>query len=187
MTWKNWGDHPIVVSVGICGALVGLVYTVYDHHFKSDASAPTSSLQQSSSPNPSTDASSSLQKGSSSSIEYRLLEGKWLVVEKTKPEHGNLEIIWEYDTKVSNKVFMMRGRKTRVNGREPSTGESVVVSTYRIDIEDFNAKGEFEETNYRKEILRGLVKISFAKNLKSFNGTLYQGNQEIASMTGNKQ
>jgi hypothetical protein len=176
MTWKNWGDHPIVVSVGICVALVGLVYTVYDHHFRSDASAPTPSLQ----PSPSIDANSS-------PMEYRSLEGKWLVVEKTKPEHGNLEIIWEYDAKVSNKVLVMRGRKTRVNGREPSKGESIVVSTYRIDIEDFNAKGEFEETNYRKEILHGLVKISFAKNLKSFNGTSYQGNQEIASMTGNKQ
>jgi hypothetical protein len=31
------------------------------------------------------------------------------------------------------------------------------------------------------------MKILFAKNLKSFNGTLYQGNQEIASMTDNKQ
>jgi hypothetical protein len=79
---------------------------------------------------------------------------------------------------------MMRGRKTRVNGREPSKGEIMAISTYRMDIEDFNAKGDFEETNYRKEILRGLVKISFAKNLKSFNRTLYQ---EIASMTRNKQ
>jgi hypothetical protein len=181
MTWKNWGDHPIVVGVGICGVLIGLVYTVYDHHFKSDASDPTPSLQPNSSPgNQPTSSLSSLP-------EYRSLEGKWLIVEKVKPEHGNWDVIWEYDAKVSNKVLMMRGRKTRVNGREPSKGEIMAISTYRMDIEDFNAKGDFEETNYRKEILRGLVKISFAKNLKSFNGTLYQGNQEIASMTGNKQ
>lgn len=34
MTWKNWGDHPVVVSIGIIGILSGLGYTIYDHHLK---------------------------------------------------------------------------------------------------------------------------------------------------------
>jgi len=36
MTWKNWGDHPIVVGIGIVGVLTGLGYTVYEHHIKQE-------------------------------------------------------------------------------------------------------------------------------------------------------
>jgi hypothetical protein len=72
MTWRNWGDHPIVVSISICGTLfglIGLVYTVYNHHFKSDASVSTSSLQPSSSPSHSIVTNSSLQKPASPPVD----------------------------------------------------------------------------------------------------------------------
>jgi hypothetical protein len=36
MSWKNWGDHPIVVGIGIIGVLAGLGYTIYDHHLKQE-------------------------------------------------------------------------------------------------------------------------------------------------------
>ena len=36
MTWKNWGDHPIVVGIGIIGVLTSLGYTVYEHHIKQE-------------------------------------------------------------------------------------------------------------------------------------------------------
>jgi hypothetical protein len=36
MSWKNWGDHPVVVGIGIIGVLAGLGYTIYDHHVKQE-------------------------------------------------------------------------------------------------------------------------------------------------------
>ena len=120
-------------------------------------------------------------------LDYSLMEGKRLVVERFKLEQGGWEIIWEYEAKVSNRILTMRGRKTRINGQSPSEGETMAISTYKMTLENLNAEGELEETNYRNEVLHGLVKIIFAKNLKSFNGNVYQGNQEIANITGSKQ
>jgi hypothetical protein len=34
MTWKNWGDHPIPVTIGAVAGIVGIIgagYTIYDH------------------------------------------------------------------------------------------------------------------------------------------------------------
>jgi hypothetical protein len=39
MTWKNWGDHPVIVGIGIIGILSGLGYTIYDHHVKQEDAA----------------------------------------------------------------------------------------------------------------------------------------------------
>jgi hypothetical protein len=36
MSWKNWGDHPIVVGIGIIVGLAGLGYTIYDHHLRQE-------------------------------------------------------------------------------------------------------------------------------------------------------
>lgn len=36
MSWKNWGDHPTVVGIGVVCALAGLSYTIYDHHIKQE-------------------------------------------------------------------------------------------------------------------------------------------------------
>jgi hypothetical protein len=69
MSWKNWGDHPIVVGIGIIGVLAGLGYTIYDHHLKQedtsksgvasskppDAVAPVPIASITSSPSPSSD------------------------------------------------------------------------------------------------------------------------------------
>jgi hypothetical protein len=54
MTWKNWGDHPVVVSITVGTALVTLGYTIYGQHFKKEPSAPSSSQSSfASSPSPS--------------------------------------------------------------------------------------------------------------------------------------
>jgi hypothetical protein len=34
MTWKNWGDHPVVVIIGLIAGISGIGYTVYDHFAK---------------------------------------------------------------------------------------------------------------------------------------------------------
>jgi hypothetical protein len=34
MTWKNWGDHPVVVTIGLIIGISGFGYTVYDHFSK---------------------------------------------------------------------------------------------------------------------------------------------------------
>jgi hypothetical protein len=39
MTWKNWGDHPIVVTISVISGLCGIAplgYTVYDHFGKQE-------------------------------------------------------------------------------------------------------------------------------------------------------
>jgi hypothetical protein len=33
MSWKNWGDHPVIVSIGIVTAIAGLGYTIHATHF----------------------------------------------------------------------------------------------------------------------------------------------------------
>jgi hypothetical protein len=43
MTWKNWGDHPVVVTITVIAALGGLGYVMYDHLPKSDPD-PTVSI-----------------------------------------------------------------------------------------------------------------------------------------------
>jgi hypothetical protein len=35
-TWKNWGDHPLVVIIASSCAIVGTVYLIYGAHFKTD-------------------------------------------------------------------------------------------------------------------------------------------------------
>lgn len=105
MPWKNWGDHPIVVGIGTIGVLVGLAYTIYDHHLKqedtskngvvsskpSDSVTPTPSVLLSPTPiaspssvaSPAIDPSSSPQakpspanpNASSTTIDYSILEG----------------------------------------------------------------------------------------------------------------
>jgi hypothetical protein len=36
MTWKNWGDNPIIVGIGIFCSISGLGYAIYDHHLKQE-------------------------------------------------------------------------------------------------------------------------------------------------------
>jgi hypothetical protein len=33
MSWKNWGDHPIVVAIAVLSALITVGYLIYDHHY----------------------------------------------------------------------------------------------------------------------------------------------------------
>lgn len=56
MAWKNWGDHPIVVGIGVVGALSGLGYAVYDHHIKQEDTSKAGVT----SPQPTTSASTSI-------------------------------------------------------------------------------------------------------------------------------
>lgn len=44
MSWRNWGDHPIVVTVSFIAGLAGIVtlgYTIHDH--SSSSTQPKSS------------------------------------------------------------------------------------------------------------------------------------------------
>jgi hypothetical protein len=49
MTWKNWGDHPIVVTIGVLASLAGII--ALGHTFLSSSSsqpsinAPNSNIQ----------------------------------------------------------------------------------------------------------------------------------------------
>jgi hypothetical protein len=36
MAWKNWGDHPIIVGIGVVCSMSGLGYAIYDHHLKQE-------------------------------------------------------------------------------------------------------------------------------------------------------
>lgn len=43
MTWKNWGDHPVVVIIGVISAICGTSAIVLDHIDRQDSKTPEGS------------------------------------------------------------------------------------------------------------------------------------------------
>jgi hypothetical protein len=73
MTWKNWGDHPITVTIGVVagiGGIIGTGYTIYDRFAQSGANQPI--LTPSNEMKTGTDKS---RKESLSSDELKILTG----------------------------------------------------------------------------------------------------------------
>jgi hypothetical protein len=94
-------------------------------------------------------------------LDYSSVSGTWLVVEKVKPEQGGWEIVWLYDAIVRDDTLEMKGRKTRVDSKEPTSGEKMALSIFNLSLKGLKAEGKFEEENYRGEILRGDIKMIF--------------------------
>jgi hypothetical protein len=124
---------------------------------------------------------------SNHSFKNDAISGKWVVIEKVKPEQGGWEIIWEFTANVSEKSLTLKGHKTRVNGKEPTRGEKKAVSIFNLTLDGVKAEGTFEETNYRNETLRGNIKMMFAGDFMSLSGRVFQGDEEVGTFTGNKQ
>jgi hypothetical protein len=43
MTWRNWGDHPIIVMIsviGVFGGIIALGFTIYDHSVPAGTNQP---------------------------------------------------------------------------------------------------------------------------------------------------
>jgi hypothetical protein len=50
MSWRNWGDHPIIVAVSVTASLAALAYTIYDHSRSSTQPTPSAEVSPTVSP-----------------------------------------------------------------------------------------------------------------------------------------
>jgi hypothetical protein len=130
---------------------------------------------------------SSIGREMSGDLNHNLIAGDWIVIEKVKPEQGGYNIIWLYTATVRSNILTMEGRKTRVNDKEPTSGEKDALSVFRLVLDELKAGGKFEEKNYRDEILQGNIEMFFDSDLTSLHGSVFQGGKEIATFTGSKQ
>jgi hypothetical protein len=127
------------------------------------------------------------QPNISSIPKYELAQGEWKIIENIKQEQGGYEIVWKYNASIFDDNLRMKGRKTIVNSKESTIGEKQAISVYNLTFKGHEAEGRFEEINYKNEILRGIAKITFDKDLKSFSGSLYQDGKEVSTLYGTKQ
>jgi hypothetical protein len=122
----------------------------------------------------------------SSVPKYELAQGEWRIIENVKLEQGGYRIVWKYNSNILDGNLRMKGRKIAVNHKESTIGEKQAISVYNLMFKGHKAEGEFEEINYKNEILRGVVKITFDKNLESFSGSLYQDGKEVSTLYGTR-
>ncbi|EGV27562.1 hypothetical protein ThidrDRAFT_4623 [Thiorhodococcus drewsii AZ1] len=52
MSWKNWGDHPLIAFPVMMSAVIAASYAVYDHHYANAIVAASEAKQNASTPNP---------------------------------------------------------------------------------------------------------------------------------------
>jgi hypothetical protein len=52
MTWKSWGDHPVIVGIGAISAIVGIAAFVFDRIEKSAVTPAPSSISPTANPTP---------------------------------------------------------------------------------------------------------------------------------------
>jgi hypothetical protein len=46
MAWKNWGDHPVVVTISVLAGLAGMIALGYTVFSSSSTQHPTKSLSE---------------------------------------------------------------------------------------------------------------------------------------------
>ncbi len=131
--------------------------------------------------------SPSVQSQTISSIpKYELVQGEWKIIENVKPEQGGYEIVWKYSSSIFDGNIRMKGQKKTVNSKESTVGEKQAISVYDLTLKGYEAEGRFEEINYKNEVLRGTIKITFDQDLKSFSGSLYQKGKEVSTLYGTR-
>jgi hypothetical protein len=115
-----------------------------------------------------------------------LTQGEWEITEQLKSQKDSTKIFWIYQSNILNNTLRMRGKKIKVNDKEPTESEKKAISVFNLTFKGYQAEGEFEESNSKDNVLRGTVKINFSEKLTSLSGHLYENGREVSTLVGNK-
>lgn len=109
------------------------------------------------------------------------------MTETIKMESSKLEIVWRLNAVVNGRTLTLRGRKYRVNGEVPTSSEKQALLIFRLSLDRLQAKGVFEETNYKNETLQGMINIIFSEKSTSFRGSVFQEGKVIGTLLGKRE
>jgi len=82
--------------------------------------------------------------------------GRWIVREIVLPSQGGWDITWEYQGVTRDNRWTGKGRKVRVNGKDPTQGEKAAVSILSLDSvlgAGISLRGEASEENFRGQVI----------------------------------
>lgn len=123
------------------------------------------------------------------SYDYAQAEGEWRIVERA--ESDNLEwkhMTWAFTFNVEGKHLRGDGRKIRVNGNEPTSGEKQARLTLNLTFSGLKAEGNAIEINHRNERFESVFELLFSDDFSSFEGVLKRKTGTVvATVAGARQ
>ncbi len=116
----------------------------------------------------------------------KMLTGKWEVIEERTEEFGGAKVTWLFDASVSDNVFTLTGKISAFNGKEPTSEQKAVRSTYVTKLTGMSGMGEFKKTEQG-------VTTSYPASIRlendeqpTLHGTIEIKGQPACALTGRK-
>ena len=120
------------------------------------------------------------------SIPEQLAEGEWEIVEKLKIEDKSLNIVWKYIPSLKDNTLILKGRKVKVNYKDPTSGEKLATSICTLKLKEKKAEGECKEFNAQGGLLETNVKLEFSDNFRSVTGNFEKNGVRGSKLSGTK-
>ena len=112
--------------------------------------------------------------------------GTWAVVESVEPKFGQFQIEWEYVATETKKGIVFVGKKTKVNGKEPTPGEKQAVSNVLFKDLLPSSIGFVEEVNFRGERLQSVLQVQFEPSFLQFHAANWNESELVSRLKGSK-
>ena len=112
--------------------------------------------------------------------------GTWAVVESVEPKFGQFQIEWEYVATETKEGIVFVGKKTKVNGKEPTPGEKQAVSNVLFNDLLPSSIGFVEEVNFRGESLQSVLQVQFEPSFLRFHAANWNESELVSRLKGSK-
>ena len=119
-------------------------------------------------------------------IPEQLAEGQWEIVEKLTIKDKSLNIVWRYIPSIEGNALILKGRKVKVDYKNPTSGEKKAVSICTLKLKEKKAEGGCKEFNDQGDLLETSVKLEFSDDFRSVTGYFEKDGRRGPRLTGTK-
>jgi hypothetical protein len=114
-------------------------------------------------------------------VPLSLAQGDWEITEK-----GKYLIVWKYKPNLKDNNLELRGRKIKVNHKDPEIGDKIAESVCNLKFKGSQSEGECQEFTASGTTIITNAKLTFTDNFTSVTGYFENNGRRGPILIGTK-